>query len=84
MATLNWCMFRKDRVVCSSAGAKSFSFSGPSSARFQPILDCFISDFKLKHKDSENLKADRVSTVVFNLHQIKHGAFSWDTRYRKG
>ena len=35
------------------------------------MLDCFIPNFKLKYKDSENIKADRVSTVVFNLHQIK-------------
>ena len=29
----------------------------------------------LKYEDSENIKADRVSTVVFNLHQIKRRAF---------
>ena len=38
---------------------------------FQPILDCFITDFKLNHEGSENIKADRVNTVVLNLRQIK-------------
>ena len=51
-------------------GAKSLGFSGPSSANFQSILDCFVPDF-----DSENIKADLVNTVVFNLHHIKLGAF---------
>ena len=27
------------------------------------------------YEDLENIKADRVSTVVFNLHQIKRRAF---------
>ena len=50
-------------------------------------LNCFISNFKLKYEDSENIKADRVNTVVFNLHQIKRRAFFFffggggDTRY---
>ena len=48
---------------------------------FQPILDCFIPTFKLKYEDSENIGADRVSTVVFKLRQIKRQAFfCWDTR----
>ena len=32
------------------------------------ILECFISNFKLKYEDSENIKADRVNIVIFNLH----------------
>ena len=32
----------------------------------QPVLK-----FKLKYEDLENIKADRVSRVVFNLHHIK-------------
>ena len=48
---------------------------------FQPILDCFIPNFKWKYENLENTKADRVNTVVFNLHQIKRRAFFWDTRY---
>ena len=52
MAALNWCIFQKNRVVCSSAGSKSLGFSRHSSTNFQPILDCFIPDFKLKYEDS--------------------------------
>ena len=33
-----------------------------------------IPSFKLKYEDSENVKADRVNTVVVNLHQIKRWA----------
>ena len=28
-----------------------------------------MPDFRLKYEDSENIKADRVSTAIFNLHQ---------------
>ena len=59
-------------VVCSSAGPKILAFGSHSSANFQPILDCFISNFKLKCEDSENIKADRVNIVFFQLNQIKH------------
>ena len=31
---------------------------------FEPILDCFISNFKLKYEDSENIKVDRVNIKV--------------------
>ena len=50
---------------------------------FQPILNCFIPNFTLKYEDSENIKADRVNTVIFNLHQSKSRALFWDTRYRE-
>ena len=74
--------FSTNLVVCSSAGPKFLPFGSHCSANFQPILDCFIPNLKLKYEDSENIKADRVSTVVFNLHQIKRRAFLfWDTRY---
>ena len=36
-----------------------------------------MSNFKLKYEDSENIKADRVNTVVLNLRQIKRRAFFW-------
>ena len=74
MAALNRCIFQKNLVVCSSVGPKILAFGSHCSANFQPILDCFIPNFKLKYEDSENIKADRVSTVVFNLHQIKRRA----------
>ena len=41
----------------------------------QPFLDCLIPKFKLKYDNLENIKTDRVSTVVFNLHQIKQSKF---------
>ena len=44
-------------------------------AKFQSILDCFIPIFKLKYEDLENIKNDRVTTLVFNVHQIKCRAF---------
>ena len=34
-----------------------------------------MSNFKLKYEDSENIKADRVHTIVFNLDQITRQAF---------
>ena len=67
--------FSKNLVVCSSAGPKILAFGSHCSANFQPILDCFIPNFKLTYEDSGNIKSDCVSTVVFNLHQIKRRAF---------
>ena len=40
-----------------------------------------MPNFKLKYENSENIRADCVNTVVFNLHEIKRRAFFWDTRY---
>ena len=62
-------------VICSLTGPKTLAFGSHCSANFQPILDCFTPNFKLKYEDSENIKAERVSTVVFNLHQTKRRAF---------
>ena len=81
MAALNGCIFSENLVVCPSAGPKILDFGSHCSANFQPILDCFIPNFKFKYEDSENIKADRVSTVDFNLHQIKRRALLWDTWY---
>ena len=67
--------FLKNLVVCSSAGPEFLAFVSHCSANFQPTLDCFILNFKLKYDDSEDIKADRVSIVVFNLHQVKRRAF---------
>ena len=79
MAALNEYIFRKNWAVFSSVGPKILAFGSHSSANFQPTLDCFIPNFKLKYEDSEDIKADRVNTVVFNLHQIKCWAFFCDT-----
>ena len=66
--------FSKNLVVCSLTGPKILAFGSNFSAKFQPIMDCFMPNFKLKYEDSENIKADRLSTIVFNLHQIKRRA----------
>ena len=52
------------------------------TANFQPILDCFMPNFKLKYEDSENVETTRVNTVVFNLHHIKQRKYFRDTWYR--
>ena len=59
----------------SSAVPEILGFSSYCSAKFQPILDCFIPNSKLKYEDLEIIKAGCVNTVVFNLHQIKCWAF---------
>ena len=68
MAALKLVHFWKNLVVYSSAGPKILAFGSHCLANFQPILDCFIPNFKMKYEDSENIKADRVSTAVVNLH----------------
>ena len=66
-----------------SSDPKILAFGSHCSANFQPILDCFIPNFKLTYEDSENIKAHSVRTVVFNLQQINRRAFFfWDTRYK--
>ena len=72
--------FRKNRVVCSSAAPEILAFGSHCSAIFRPILDCFIPNFKLKYKDSENIEAAHVNTIISNLHQIKRRVLFWDTR----
>ena len=72
MAAFNRCIFQK---IWLSVHLKILAFDSHCSANFQPILDCFIPNVKLKYEDLENIKADLVSTVVFNLYQIKRRAF---------
>ena len=71
MAALNRSIFRKILLSVHQPVLKFQHWS----ANFQPILDCFIPNFKLKYEDSENIEVDRVSTVVLSLHQIKRRAF---------
>ena len=59
----------------SSTGSEILGFGSQCSANFQPILNCFIPKFKLKYDDLENIKTDRVNTVVFNSHHIKQSKF---------
>ena len=66
--------FSKKSGRLSLAGAEIQAFVSHCSSNFLPSLDCFIPNFTLKYEDSENIKADRVSTVVF-----KRRAFFWGT-----
>ena len=63
--------FSKKSGCLSSTGSEMLTSGSYCSANFQPILDCFIPKFKLEYDDLENIKADRVNVVVFNLHQIR-------------
>ena len=74
MDTLNLCMFEKLGCL-SSEGPEILAFVSHCLANFQPLLECFIANFKLKYPDSENIIADCVNPVVFNLHQIECQAF---------
>ena len=71
--------FSKKSGRLSSTGSEILTFGSHCSANFQPILDCFIPKFKLEYGDLENIKADRVNTVVFDLHQIKRLKFFFGT-----
>ena len=73
--------FSKKSGRLSLAGPEILAFANHCSANLQPILNFFIPNFKLKHEDSENVKADCVNTVIFNLHRIKRQEFFLDTRY---
>ena len=79
MAALNWYIFRKKTGRLSLAGPKILAFGSHSMANFQSVLNCFIPNFKLKHEDLENIETDCVSTIAFNLHQIKRWAFFYGT-----
>ena len=68
--------FLKESGRLSSVGPEIVYFVGRGSANFQPILDCFILNFKLKYENLENIKADRVNTVKSNV-----GRFFRDTGY---
>ena len=80
MSSLNYCIFFKTSASQSSADPEILTYASHCSTKLQPILDCFIPKFKLKHKDQENIKTNCVNTVVFNLRQIKRRTSFWDTR----
>ena len=65
----------------SSAGPGMLASVSHCSANFQPTLDCFVPNFKLKYEDSENIESNGVNTVILNSYQIKRRAFIGDTRY---
>ena len=68
-------LFPKKSGHPSLAGPEVLAFGIHSSANFQPILDYFIPNFKLKYKNSENIKSDLLNKVIFNLHQVKRWVF---------
>ena len=57
------------------------AFGSLCSVNFHPILDYVIPNLKLNYEDSENIKTNRVNTVVFNLRQIKKRNFLGNTCY---
>ena len=38
-------------------------------------VSVYVSNFRMKYEDSENINTDHISIVIFNLHQIKQRAF---------
>ena len=68
-------IFRKNQVGCHQRVLK-FKLSLAIARRTFNRFGCFIPNFKLKYEDSENTKADRVNTVVFNLQQIRRWTLS--------
>ena len=64
---LKFVRFSKKLGRLSSTGSEILTFGSHCSANFQPILDCFIPNFKLEYDNLENIKTDRVNTVVLNL-----------------
>ena len=54
--------FSKKLGCLSSAAIEILAFSSHCSVKFQPILDCFMPYFKLKHEDSENIKTDHADS----------------------
>ena len=63
--------FSKKSGRLSSTGSEIVTFCGNCLENFQPILDCFIPNFKLEYDDLEHIKTDLVNAVVFILRQIK-------------
>ena len=86
LITQNGCFklvhFSKKSGRLSSAGPEILALISHCLANVQPILGNFIPNFKMKHEDSENIKARRVNTIVLNLHSVKRQAFSFGTSGR--
>ena len=69
--------FSKKSGCQSSACPEILAFVGHCSANFQPTLDYFIQNSKLKYEDLENINVKRVNTIAFKLREIKCRAFFW-------
>ena len=67
-------IFRKKSGRRSSAGTEILNFHWPLLSELLTDFGLFYTKIKLKCEDLENIKADRVDTVVFNLHQTKRQA----------
>ena len=68
--------FLKKSGRLSSAGPEILAFVSHCSANFQPILDFFIPNFKLKYEDSGNIKYKLTSNQtsgVFMGHLVDVG-----------
>ena len=51
MAALNWYIFSKKSGRLSSMGSEILALDSHCSAKFKPILDYFIPNFKLEYVD---------------------------------
>ena len=60
---------KSDRLSPAGPEVLAFGSHCACSAKFQPIVDCFMPTFKLKYEDSKNINTDCVDTVVFNLNK---------------
>ena len=60
--------FSKKSGRLSSAGPEILVFGSHCSAKFQPILDCFAPNLKLKYEDSENIK--KIEIAWYSSFQI--------------
>ena len=68
MAALNWCIFGKIWLSVHQPVLKFWLSVAIAWRTFNRFWICSIPNFKMKYEDSENIKADCVSTVVVNLH----------------
>ena len=67
MAALNWCIRSEKSGRLSPAGPEILAVFSHCLVKFQPILDCFIPNFKSKYEDSENMEADRCKYSCFQV-----------------
>ena len=78
MVALKLIHFSKKSGRLSLTGSKILAFGSQCSANCQLILDCFTPKFKLKHAydDLQNIKTDRVNTVLSTYIKSNSRSFS--------
>ena len=59
----------------SSAGPENLAFGRHCTVKFEPILDCFIPNFKLKYGESENFKKIVSIHSFSNYFESNRGSF---------